>query len=64
MHRIAPIFWTAFTDPAFAQIDSGGGKSAVGTITHHASIGSFFATGNDLLDVGENKRGLLTHKLH
>ena len=64
MHRLAPMFWATFAGLSSAQIDSGGGKSAVGGITHHASLGSSFATGNDFLAVDKNKSGLQAQKLH
>lgn len=67
MHRPAPEFWATSTGIAPAQKDSGVGKSKVGTTAHHASIGSFFATGNDLLDVHKDKSGqnaLVAHESH
>jgi hypothetical protein len=58
------ILWRAAAISAVANIDSGGGSAAVGGMTHHASLGSFFATGNDSLAVDGNKCGLLAQKLH
>lgn len=42
-----------------AEIDSGGGKSQVGTMTNHSSIGGFLATGSSLIDNRTNRTGLI-----
>jgi hypothetical protein len=42
-----------------AQIDSGGGKSAVGTMTNHASIGGIVATAPALLGSLTLRNGLI-----
>jgi hypothetical protein len=58
------ILWRAAAISAVADIDSGGGSAAVGGMTHHASIGSAFATGNSAEGTNENKSGLPAQKLH
>ena len=57
-----PVDFFAVAVPALADIDSGGGSAAVGGMTHHASLGSFFATGNDSLAVDGNKSELQAQK--
>jgi hypothetical protein len=58
------ILWRAAAISAVVDIDSGGGSAAVGGMTHHASLGSYFAIGSDLLAVEKNKSGLPAQKLH
>jgi hypothetical protein len=45
--------------PAIADIDSGGGGTAVGAMTNHASIELSFATGNSAAGSNENKSELI-----
>ncbi len=52
------ICFFAAAVPALADIDSGGGSSAVGGMTNHASIGSAFATGNSAVGTNKNRSGL------
>ena len=59
MHRLTPIFWATFTGLASAQIDSGGGKSAVGTMTNHSSIGASFASATYQMGPIKNHSGLI-----
>ena len=44
MKTALPLTLLALVASASAQIDSGGGKSVVGTMTNHASIGGIVAT--------------------
>ncbi|MCX8497361.1 MAG: hypothetical protein ORN51_14360 [Akkermansiaceae bacterium] len=53
------ICFFAAAIPAVADIDSGGGSAAVGSMTNYASIGSPFATGNSAVGTNENKSGLI-----
>ncbi len=45
--------------PALADIDSGGGSVAVGSMTNHASIGSPYATNSTPIGSNTNKPGLI-----
>ena len=44
---------------ACAQIDSGGGKVAVGNLSNHASLGSIVATGSFTTGTNTNRQGLI-----
>ena len=44
---------------ACAQIDSGGGKVAVGNLSNHASLGSIVATGSFTTGSNTNRQGLI-----
>jgi hypothetical protein len=49
----------ALVATASAQIDSGGGKSAIGTVTNHASIGGIIGSAPQLQKLGHPRLGLL-----
>lgn len=54
---ILPLF---FSIPLFgAGIDSGGGKSTVGTLSNHGSIGSFIAAGTSTMGYRYSHSGLI-----
>ncbi len=58
--RVLPAFaaaWFAF--PCLAEIDSGGGPVAVGSLTNYASLGSPFATDNVAVGSNELRGGLV-----
>lgn len=44
---------------AFAHIDSGGGKVAVGNLSNHTSLGSIVATGSFTTGTNTNRQGLI-----
>jgi hypothetical protein len=49
----------AIVATASAQIDAGGGKSAVGTMTNHASMGGAVASAPQALGSLTKRRGLI-----
>jgi hypothetical protein len=54
------FLYLLFSIPVFGiGIDSGGGKSTVGTLSNHGSIGSFVATGTSNLGLNSNFSGLI-----
>jgi hypothetical protein len=53
------IFLAAAAGLAHAQIDSGGGKVQIGTLTNHASIGGIVATGTHQVGANSNHSGLI-----
>lgn len=59
MHRLAPLFLATLSGLASAQIDSGGGKSSVGTMTNHSSIGASFASATYQMGPIKNHSGLI-----
>jgi len=52
-----PLFFFLLVLPVAAQIDSGGGQTAVGSGTNYSSIGSPFATGQRVISTGKNLTG-------
>jgi hypothetical protein len=57
MMKHIPLFFFLLVLPVAAQIDSGGGQTAVGSGTNYSSIGSPFATGQRVISTGKNLTG-------
>lgn len=56
---IAKAQGPVYSVPWVGVIDSGGGKSPVGTLTNHGSIGSAVATANFAIGTSTNRNGLI-----
>ena len=55
--KLIPLFFFLLVLPVAAQLDSGGGQTAVGSGTNYSSIGSPFATGQRVMTSGKNLSG-------
>ena len=55
--KLVPLFAFLLVLPVAAQLDSGGGQTAVGSGTNYSSIGSPFATGQRVISSGKNLTG-------